>query len=458
MAQRTLVCGIVFALVAACGGSHARTLNTSSTTSSSMQAGDNTSSTARAGHTKKTKAKAETKAKTTTTTARTSTTRATSPAATTSPETTTPAPIFVPPPTSPPTTAAPAPPPNLASVRIKLNTVVTGLDSPVALAWRKNDSTMYVAQQTGKVVAVQNGHVLATPTLSLSVSHGNEQGVLGIAFSPDGTRLYVDYTDPSGNTHVDEYQMQGTVAKASTRRQVLYQAQPYPNHNGGELIFGNDGMLYIGLGDGGSGGDPNNNGQNLGTWLGKILRISPYKAGSAPYSVPSSNPFVHHAGAKPEIWAYGLRNPWRFSFDRTLGDMWIGDVGQDLYEEIDWVRAGTAGVNYGWSQREGLHPYKGAKPAGAVDPVMEKSHNSGYCAIIGGYVYRGSAVPKLRGVYLFGDDCRANVTGAVLTNGRVTQQKDLGPTVDQLTSFGQDLNGELYAVSRDGVVYRFVAG
>ena len=411
----------------------------------------------RATSTKKKHVTKKAAGKTTTTTARTSTTRATAPSGTTAPATTTPAPIFIPPPSSPPTTNAPTPPPNLASVRIKLMTVATGLDSPVALAWRKNDSTMYVAQQTGKVVAVQNGHVLATPTLSLSVSHGNEQGVLGIAFSPDGTKLYVDYTDPSGNTHVDEYQMQGTVAKASTRRQVLYQAQPYPNHNGGELIFGPDGLLYIGLGDGGSGGDPNNYAQNLGTWLGKILRINPNKSGSAAYSVPSTNPFVGHVGEKPEIWAYGLRNPWRFSFDRSLGDMWIGDVGQDLYEEIDWVHAGTAGANYGWSQREGLHSYKGAKPAGARDPVIERSHNDGYCAIIGGYVYRGNAIPKLRGAYLFGDDCRSNITGAVLTNGHITQQRDLGPTVDQLTSFGQDTAGELYAVSRTGTVYRIAA-
>ncbi len=446
------VSALLLALVlAACGGgSHSRAIVKPSSSSTTVDSGGATSTT-KAGKKPTKKAKKPAKATATTTLKRTGattpgTTHGTTPPATNPPATS--------PPTSPPVT----PPglPNLASVHIHLGTVVSGLSSPVAVAWRKNDSKMYVAQQGGTIVAVSGSHVVNT-VLTLAVSGGNEQGILGIAFSSDGTKLYVDYTDVAGNSHVNEFQMVGNVAKNG--RQVLYQAQPFSNHNGGQLIFGTDGYLYIGFGDGGGGGDPQGNGQKLNTWLGKILRINPAKNGAAAYSVPSSNPFVGQAGKKPEIWAYGLRNPWRFSFDIGTGDMWIGDVGQDNYEEIDWAHAGMGGVNWGWNRREALHPYNGgAQPSNGRNPVIEKSHNNGYCAIIGGYVYRGSAIPALRGVYVFGDDCRNNLTGAVGSNGRIVSQRDLGPTVDQLTSFGQDLSGNLYAISRTGTIYKILAG
>ncbi len=358
--------------------------------------------------------------------------------------------------TAPATTANSRP--NLAAVHVQLQSIVAGLDSPVAIAWRKGDAHIYVAEQPGRVRAVDaRGTLLRAPVLSLPVSHGNEQGLLGIAFSPDGRYLYVDYTDPAGDSHVDEYVMNGTVAEVSTRRQVLFQQQPYPNHNGGEVAFGPDGLLYIGFGDGGSQGDPHGNGQNLGTLLGKILRISPRPVGGAPYTAPSDNPFVGQRGARPEVWMYGLRNPWRFTWDRATGDMWIGDVGQNKYEEIDVARAGEKGINWGWSAREGFHAFKGARPAGARDPILETTHDDGNCAIVGGYVYRGSAIPALDGVYLYSDNCKSDVVAVVTRDGRVTAQRTIAH-VDSLTSFGEDPQGEIYALARGGTVYRFAAG
>jgi glucose/arabinose dehydrogenase len=353
-------------------------------------------------------------------------------------------------------TTRPVAQPDLARAHVTLTTVVSGLDSPVALAWRAHDTRMFVAEQRGRVRIVDtNGQLSPTPVLTVGpLSNGNEEGLLGITFSPDGTKLYVDYTDPSNDTHVDEYTMRGDVPAVSTRRQILVQQQPFANHKGGEVITGPDGMLYIGLGDGGSENDPSRVGQNLGTLLSKILRINPAASGSSPYSVPADNPFVGRTGARLETWMWGLRNPWRFSFDRSTGDVWIGDVGQNAYEEIDFARAGAKGINWGWSAREGFHAFHGPTPSDARDPLLETRHSDGNCAIVGGYVYRGPAIPALDGVYVFGDDCRSNLVGVVAASGRVVAQRDLGPSVSQLTSFGEDPDGELYAVSRGGTVFR----
>jgi len=319
---------------------------------------------------------------------------------------------------------------------------------------------MFVAEQRGRVRIVDaNGQLSPTPVLTVGpLSNGNEEGLLGITFSPDGSKLYVDYTDPANNTHVDEYAMRGEVAVASSRRQVLVQPQPSTNHKGGEVMNGPDGMLYIGLGDGGSEGDPDHVGQNLGTLLSKILRIDPEATAGAPYSVPADNPFVGRAGVRPETWMWGLRNPWRFSFDRETGDLWIGDVGQNAYEEVDFARADAKGINWGWSAREGFHAFRGARPTDARDPLLETRHSDGNCAVVGGYVYRGRAIPALDGVYVFGDDCRPNLVGVVADQGRVVAQRDLGPAVSELTTFGEDPTGELYAVSRGGTVFRLAAG
>lgn len=350
--------------------------------------------------------------------------------------------------------------PDLARVDAKLARVVGGLESPVALAWRRDDTHMFVAEQPGRIRIVDAAGQLS-PTSVLTVgplSHGNEEGLLGITFSTDGTKLYVDYTDTGDNTHVDEYTMAGETAVASSRRQLLVVPQPFANHKGGDLVTGPDGLLYIGLGDGGSEDDPQHNGQNLGVLLSKILRINPAPSGASPYSVPADNPFVGRAGGRPETWMWGLRNPWRFSFDRTTGDLWIGDVGQDEYEEVDFAPKGEKGINWGWSAREGAHAFRGTAPSDVRDPLLETKHSDGTCAIVGGYVYRGTAIPALDGVYVFGDNCRPNLVGAVETGGHLVAQRDLGPSVPELTTFGQDNGGELYAVARNGTVYRVVAG
>jgi glucose/arabinose dehydrogenase len=356
------------------------------------------------------------------------------------------------------TTGAPTPTTSRIPTSVELARVATGLDSPVALAWRANDPRLYVAEQSGKVRLIDNGRALPTPVLALDVSSGNEQGLLGIAFSLDGTKLYVDFTDPDGDSHVVEYTMNGDIADVTQPRELLFRDQPFANHNGGELLMARDGTLYIGFGDGGGAGDPSRNGQNLDTWLGKILRIDPKPTGNAPYTVPESNPFVGQRGREPEIWAYGLRNPWRFAFDRATNAMWIGDVGQNRYEEIDYAPARGRGANYGWSIREALHEYNDGPSAGLTDPIVELDHSDGWCAVVGGYVYRGKAIPELNGVYVYGDNCRTPLVGLVQRNGHVTEQRELGVDVDALTTFGEDANGELYAAARGGSVYRLVAG
>jgi len=358
-----------------------------------------------------------------------------------------------------PTTSPPAPatttlPPDLASVALALEEIASGFESPVAIAFRPGDDRPYIGEQGGRVRIAVGGVPLDPPVLEVAVSGGNEQGLLGLAFSADGTKLYVDYTDPNGDTHVDEYTMDGDVAQ--NRRELLFVDQPFANHNGGQLVVGADNMLYVSLGDGGAGGDTLEAAQNLTMLLGKILRIDP---NGAPYAIPADNPFVGRADARPEIWMWGLRNPWRFSFDRATGDVWIADVGQNAYEEVDFVPAGeAAGTNWGWDEREGLHEFEGPHPQGARDPILERPlGNGGYCALIGGYVYRGAAIARLGGAYLFSDNCRGQIEAVVQAGGAVAQERDLGLEVDAPTTFGEDASGELYVVSRAGTVYRIVS-
>jgi|tagenome__1003787_1003787.scaffolds.fasta_scaffold20982727_5 glucose/arabinose dehydrogenase len=353
-----------------------------------------------------------------------------------------------------------AAPINLAAANVALKPVATGLTSPVAIAFRGKDTTrMYVAQQTGSIVSVTNGHASA-PLVRFNVSSGGEEGLLGIAFSNNGKKLYADITDPKGDIRIIEFTMSGAKPLNGSRRQLLtIPHHTFPNHNGGDLQIGADNMLYISVGDGGGGGDTLHNGQNTNSLLGKILRINPNRNGSAQYSIPPGNPFAGQAGKRGAIWMYGLRNPWRFSFDRANHDLWIGDVGQNLYEEIDYAKAGEKGINYGWNAREGFHPYNGgAMPAGARDPLLERSHDDGDCAITGGYVYRSKTIANFYGAYVFGDTCTGELRAVTQANGAVTQSRDLNLNIASVSTFGEGPYGGLYAASLDGTIYSLVQG
>ncbi len=337
-------------------------------------------------------------------------------------------------------------------------TQMASLSSPTAFATRTNDDAVYIAEKGGRVkrlaVGASSAAVVATILdISDKVSSGGEQGLLGIAFGPDGSTLYADYTNRDGDTRVVEYSMSNGTAVKGSERVLIAVDQPYANHNGGEVIFGPDNLLYIGLGDGGSGGDPQGNGQNLNTLLGKILRINPNPSGTQPYTIPADNPFAGQSGKRAEIWHYGLRNPWRFSFDRANGEQWIADVGERTWEEVDHIGAGRSGVNFGWKNREAKHAYRGgAMPSGAVDPQFELSHDDGNCSITGGYVYRGSAIRGLGGTYVFADYCKGRLIGA---SG--SSMRDLGVGLESPSSFGEDANGELWVLSISGPVYRLTS-
>jgi glucose/arabinose dehydrogenase len=344
------------------------------------------------------------------------------------------------------------------------STVVSRLDLPVDVQNARDGSgRLFVVEKSGRIVIVQNGQELATPFLDIRSEVGSqntEQGLLGLAFHPDyaGSGLFfVNYTDVNGDTVIAAFHVSAgdpNRADPATQVDLLHVRQPYANHNGGGLAFGPDGYLYIGLGDGGSAGDPQRNGQNLDTELGKLLRIN--VDGGEPYTIPSDNPFAL-SGGLPEIWAYGLRNPWRFSFDRLTGDLYIGDVGQDTWEEVDYVRAGTpGGLNFGWSYYEASHPYHPNPPANATFtfPVVEYSHDYG-CAITGGYVYRGAALPEWRGVYLYADYCSGTVWGLIQTASNTWQTQVVFNTGAHINTFGQDEAGELYLVDYNtGTLFR----
>lgn len=347
-------------------------------------------------------------------------------------------------------------PPSLA-----LAPLVAGLQSPLWVGSAGDGSgRLFAVEQAGTIRVIRDGHVESQPYLDLRdrVSSGGERGLLGLAFAPtfarDG-RFFVDATDPGGNTFVAEFRAPdptADVADPATERVILRIAQPFPNHNGGGIIARPDGTLWVGSGDGGSGGDPLGNGQRLTTLLGKLVRIDPTAAGSAPYTVPGDNPFVGRADARGEIWAYGLRNPWRFSFDRSTGDLWIGDVGQDRWEEVDRVRAGDpGGWNFGWNVMEGRHcfaPAVGCSTAGLTLPVAEYDHGQG-CAITGGFVYRGSAIPGLAGTYLYSDSCSGRIWGLDAA-AEAPEPRLLASTGASIVSLGEDDAGELYVADLAG--------
>lgn len=359
-------------------------------------------------------------------------------------------------PTSPPTVSPTPYASQFPDIKnYKWDLVTGGLSRPVDLQVA-NDGTnkLYVIEKVGRIRIIENGQLLDQPFLDITDrvgSDSNEQGLLGLAFypSPDARMFFVNYTDKNGDTVISRF-LFDTYANPTSETVLLKIGQPYPNHNGGAVAFGPDGYLYLALGDGGSAGDPQKNGQNLNSLLGKILRVdvSDFNASNG-YIIPSDNPFGN------EIWAYGLRNPWRISFDRLTGDLWIGDVGQGEWEEIDYLPAGSpGGANFGWSLMEGTHGYDGEPQPGLLLPVAEYSHGEGGCSVTGGYVYRG-AMPEWNGVYLYADYCTGYIWGMILSNGG-WQSSRLFEAGELITSFGQDESGEIYFTTDGGEIYTLV--
>jgi len=358
--------------------------------------------------------------------------------------------------------AAGTPVPGVPALSARL--IASGFSHPLDLQAAAGDrERLYVVEQGGRIRVIRGGELQPAPFLDVSgrISTGGERGLLGLAFHPQfaqNRRFFVNYTDRAGDTHIAEFHAASAdAADPGSERTLLTVAQPFANHNGGGLAFANDGTLLIGLGDGGSGGDPLGNGQSLTTHLGKMLRIDVDHGG--PYAIPADNPFRATAGARPEIWAYGLRNPFRFSVDRPTGDVYIGDVGQNRREEIDLAPGGRGGQNYGWNVTEGTacyHPANGCDTSGITMPVLEYAHPDG-CAVMGGVVYRGCRVPELSGTYFYGDYCSGFVRSFRLAGGQATDQRDWTSGlsgIHSVTAFGTDADGEVYVVDYGGAVYR----
>jgi glucose/arabinose dehydrogenase len=370
-----------------------------------------------------------------------------------------------PPSATPPIGSCAAGTPAVGVPTLTARLVASGLHSPLDLQAAAGDrERLYVAEQGGRIRLILNGQVQPAPFLDVSgrISGGGERGLLGLAFHPQfatNRRFFVNYTNPGGDTHVSEFRAtSGDAADPGSERVLLAVAQPFANHNGGGLAFDAAGRLLIALGDGGSGGDPFRNGQRLDTLLGKILRLD--VDSGAPYAVPADNPFRGTAGAAPEIWAYGLRNPFRIAVDRSTGDLYVGDVGQNRVEEIDvGLASRRGGENYGWNVTEGSQcysPASGCNRTGLTLPVYEYTHSEG-CSVTGGVVYRGCRMPDLAGTYFFGDFCSGLVRSFRLANGQATDVRDWTAGlrgVDSPTAFGLDADGEVLVVDYDGEVYR----
>ena len=353
-----------------------------------------------------------------------------------------------------------------SAVSLTATRVASGLSRPVDLqAAGAGDCRLFVVEQAGRIKVVRNGAVGATfLDISGRLVSGGERGLLGLAFHPryaENGRFFVNYTNRDGDTHISEFRANppsGDTADAGSEKRLLFVEQPFANHNGGGLAFGPDGHLYIALGDGGSGGDPQGNGQRLDTHLGKMLRIDVDSA--SPYAVPRDNPFVSRAGALPEIFSYGLRNPWRFSFDTATGEMLIADVGQNAVEEIS-VGSRRGGENFGWNTTEGsacFRPSSGCATAGLTLPVSEYRHPSGR-SITGGYVYRGRRMPFLHGTYFYADYVQPGfIRSFRLQGGAAVDARDrsseLGAGLNNVSSFGLDADGEIHIVDHDGEIYR----
>jgi glucose/arabinose dehydrogenase len=349
---------------------------------------------------------------------------------------------------------------------LAVEVVASGLSNPLYLASPAGDARLFVVEQPGRIRIIQNGSLLTTSFLDITgrVLDGGERGLLSVAFHPSYASnrfLYVNYTDNQGDTRVERYTATSdpNVADPNSALLIIGIAQPFANHNGGLVMFGPDGMLYIGMGDGGSGGDPQGHGQNRATLLGDLLRIDVNQG--SPYAVPADNPFVNQTGMRGEIWGYGLRNPWRFSFDPEGGTLYIADVGQNAWEEVNAVLATAKGVNYGWNILEASACYGSATcdRSGLTLPVLEYAHDGGACSVTGGFVYRGQRIAGLQGHYFYSDFCAGWLRSFHLVDGRAEEQRewDVGD-LGQVMSFGEDAARELYILSANGRVYRLISG
>jgi glucose/arabinose dehydrogenase len=359
--------------------------------------------------------------------------------------------------------------PPLSVLSLAYETISSELTFPVDLTSPPGDPRLFVVERAGRVRIIRDGTLLSSPFLDLAarVSSTRERGLLGIAFDPEyatNGRFVVNYTDLEGDTHIAAFTVSPTdpdQADALTEQLILFVDQPFETHNGGQVAFGPDGYLYIALGDGGSNNDPLSNGQSLTTLLGKILRID--LNGGSPYGIPDGNPFAGIPPARAEIWSYGLRNPWRFSFDRLTGDLYVADVGESGFEEINVSLAAEgrgAGANYGWSLMEAgsCVAMQDCDRTGLILPALQYDHTQG-CSVTGGYVYRGSAIPWLQGAYIHSDFCSGRIHSFRFANGVVSEEQEW-PALQagHVTSFGQDSAGELYFVTSAGGVFRIVEG
>jgi hypothetical protein len=357
-----------------------------------------------------------------------------------------------------------APPPALA-----LETVATGMDFPVFLTAPPGDPRLFIPEKGGRIMIIRDGKILPAPFLDLSrqVANGGEQGLLGVAFDPhyaNNGRFVVYYADKSGDSHIAVFHVSTDPDRAdpASEKVALTIPQPFSSHYGGDVMFGPDGMLYIGVGDGDLGGDAQGYAQNPDDLFGSMLRVGLHDDGTV--HAPADNPFVGRAGYRPEIWDTGLRNPWRYSFDRTTGDLYIGDVGQDQREEIDVAVAATGrgrGANYGWPIYEGTSCFASdtsrCTGRGFVLPALEYDHNQG-CSVIGGYVYRGNAIPALQGTYFYSDYCKGWLRSFRYVGGQATAKTEWPNLVTkgQVTSFGEDAAGELYVLTQEGSIWKII--
>lgn len=347
----------------------------------------------------------------------------------------------------------------------QLMDVASDIQRPVlAIGAGDGSGRLFIVSQAGRIFVWADGAMLPTPFLDVTglvSTDANERGLLGLAFHPqykDNGTFFINYTDKGGDTTVAKYQVSASdpnVADAGSGEVILHIEQPYANHNGGNVAFGPDGYLYIGMGDGGSQGDPHGNGQNPKALLGKILRID--VDNGTPYGIPADNPYVTNSALAQEVWAMGVRNPWRFTFDRATGDLYIGDVGQNEFEEVDFQAAdSTGGENYGWNLMEGEHHYEGNATSDLILPFFEYSHGEG-CSVSGGYVYRGSEMPELQGYYFFGDYCFGTIWASYRDEAGAWHTDPFMDAHVSISSFGQDENGELYVIDHGGSVLKLVA-